>query len=117
MVEIIWYPDIHVGIPATFANTLTEQERLYGLWTSSRSYWSFCTKNDIRCAFNHGRKDADGKMLHVPEIFTDVFDDLVAHINYLPPRVPITIVWNKHLPHFDSTCEHQVYEAFCSSAV
>ena len=69
-------------------------------------------KNDIRYVFNHDRKDTDDKRLHVPERFTDVFDNLETHINYLPTRVPITIVWNKHLPHFDSTCEHQVYETF-----
>ena len=109
---VVFLPYVVGDIPATFANPLSEQERLYGLRTSSRSYWSFGTKNDIRCAFNHGSKDADGKRLHVPERFTDAFDDLVAHRNYLPPRVPITIVWNKHLPNFDSTREHQVYEAF-----
>ena len=42
----------------------------------------------------------------------DAFDDLVAYINYLPPRVSVTIVWNKHLPHFDSTREQQGYKAF-----
>ena len=56
MAEIVWNPDCPVGIPATFVNTLTEQDRLYGLRASSRSFWSFCTKNDIRGAFQHGSK-------------------------------------------------------------
>ena len=55
---------------------------------------------------------ADGKRLHVPERFTNDFEDLVAHINYMPPLVPITITWNKHLPHFDSTREDQEYKVF-----
>ena len=112
MEEIIGYPDSPVGIPATLAYPLTEQERLYGLLSSSRSYWSFCTTNAIRCAFNHGSKDANGKKLHVPEALTDAFEDLVVNINVLPPRVPVTIVWNKHLPHFDSTREDQEFKAF-----
>ena len=111
MEVIIWYQDSPVGIPATFANPLTEQG-LYGLQTSSRSYWSFCTKNDIRCAFNHDSKDVNGKRLHVPEIFTNVVDDLVSNINFLSTRVPVTIVWNEHLPHFDSTCEDQEFKSF-----
>ena len=112
MEEMIWYPKNPVGIPSTFANSLTEQERLYGLWTSSRSCWCFCTKNDIRYAFNHDRKDVNGKRVLVPEIFTVAFDDLVVHIKFLPSRVPVTIVWNKHLPHFNSTCAQQGYKSF-----
>ncbi len=107
MEEFLWYPDSSAGIPATFANPLSEQERLYGQQTASRSYWSFLTKDDIRCAFNHGRKDANGKEIYVPERFTDAFDDLVVHINFLPPRVPVTIVWNWHLPRLDSMREDQ----------
>ena len=61
-----------VGIPVAFVNTLTEQERVYGLWTSNRSYSSFCTKNDIRYDFKHDSKGTDDKELHVPERFTDV---------------------------------------------
>ena len=93
-------------------NTLTEQERFYGLWTSIRSYWSFCTKNDIRYVFNHDRKDVKGKRIHVPERFKDTFEDLVVHINFLSSRVPVTIVWNWHLPCFDSTCEDQEFKSF-----
>ena len=37
-------------------------------------------------------------------------DDLVVHINFLPSRVPVTIGWNKHLPHFDSTREDQEFK-------
>jgi hypothetical protein len=33
-------------------------------------------------------------------------------MNFLPPRVPVTIVWNKHLPQFDSTREDQEFKAF-----
>ena len=60
-------------IPGTFVNTLTEQDRIYKQRTSSRSFWSFCTKNDIRDAFEHDSKGADDQRLHVPEAFTDVF--------------------------------------------
>ena len=75
-------------------------------WKGKRKYKR---KNHDALIFS---KDADGKRLHVPERFTEAFDDLVVHINYLPPRVPMPIVWNKHLSHFDSTREHQFYQAF-----
>ncbi len=91
--------------------TLTEQDRIYGQWTSIRSWWSFCTKNG---PFGHDIKGTDGKRLHVPETFTDAFEHLVTHINFMPSRFPITIVWNKHLPHFDSTREQQVFKSFSS---
>ncbi len=106
------YPHSSAGIPATFAKPLSEQERLYGRQTSSRSYWSFCTKDDIHCSFNHGSKDANGKKPDVPERFIDAFHDLQVQINFLPPRVPVTIVWNWHLPRFDSTREDQEFKAF-----
>ena len=112
MEPLFWYPDISVGISATFANPLLEQERLYGRQTSIRSYWSFCTKDDIRCSFNHVRKDANGTNPDIPEEFIDSFHDLQVHINFLPPRVPVTIVWNWNLPRFDSTCEDQEFKAF-----
>jgi hypothetical protein len=92
--------DNSVGIPSTFVKPLSEQERLYGRQTPSRSYWSFCTKDDIRCVFNHVSKEENGKKPDVPERFIDVFEDLVTHINFLPPRVPVVIVWNWHLPRF-----------------
>ena len=112
MEELFWYPHRSVGIPSTFVKPLSEQERLYGRQTSSRSYWSFCTKDDIRCSFNHGSKDANGKKPDVLERFINAFHDLLVHINFLPPRVPVTIVWNWHLPRFDSTCEDQKYKVF-----
>ena len=68
--------------------------------------------HDIRYSFNHGSKDANGKKPDVPERFIDAFDDLLVHINFLPPRVPVTIVWNWHLPRFDSTLEDQEFKAF-----
>jgi hypothetical protein len=110
--EIVWNPDCPVGIPATFVDDLTEQDQLYGSRTSSRSFWSFCTKNDIRHTFKHVSEGEDGKRLHVPEAFTDVFEDLVVNINVMPPLFPITIVWNRHLPHFDSTREDQEFKGF-----
>ena len=114
MSEIVWNPDCPMEIPATFVNTLTEQDRLYGRWTSNRSYWSFYTKNDIRGAFGHDSKGADDKRLHLPEAFTDVFEHLVTDINFMPSCFPITIVWSKHLQHFDSTREQQVFKEFVS---
>ena len=112
MEDLFWYPDSSAGIPATFANPLSEQERLYSRQTSNRSYWSFCTKDNIRYSFNHGSKDANGKKPDVPERFIDAFEDLVAHINFLTPRVPVVIVWNWHLPRFDSTCGDQEFKDF-----
>ena len=78
----------------------------------NRSYWSFCTRDDIRCSFNHGRKDGNGKKPDVPEKFLDAFEDLLRHINFLLPRVPVTIVWHWHLPRFDLTREDQEYKVF-----
>ncbi len=124
MEQIFWFPESPspVGIPATLS--FSEQERIYGPWTVNRSYWSFCSKNDIRCSFNHDSKDANDKKPGVPERFIDSFEDILCHINFLSPRVPVTIVWNWHLPRFDSTidiyhvsilistCEDQEYKAF-----
>ena len=106
-----------MGIPVTFPKPLSEEERLYGRQTVIRSSWSFCTKADIRSVFNHDRKDANGKVIYVPERFTDVFDDLVVHINFLSPRVPVTIVWNWHLPRFDSTRDDQEFQGVWRFAV
>ena len=77
-----------------------------------RAYCSFCTKDDIRCSFNHDRKDTNDKETYVPERFTDAFDDLVVHINFLPSLVPVAIVWNWHLPRFDCTREDQEFKTF-----
>ena len=112
MEEFVWYPVNSAGIPATFAKPLSEQELIYGRQTASRSYWSFCTKDDIRCSFNLDRKDGNGKKPDVPERFIDSFEDLGTHINFLPPRVPVTIVWNWHLPCFGSTREDQEFKVF-----
>ena len=78
----------------------------------NRSFWSFCTRDDIRCSFNHGNKNTNDKKTDVPEKFIDAFEDFPDHINFLPPRVPVTIVWNWHLPRFDLTREDQEYKAF-----
>jgi hypothetical protein len=110
MEPLFWFPDSPVTIPATFS--FSEQERPYGPRTPSRSYCSFCTRDDIRCSFNHDSKDANGKKPDVPERFIDTFEDLLCHINFLPSRVPVTIVWNWHSPRFDSTCEDQEYKLF-----
>ncbi len=112
MSEIVWNPDCPVGIPATVVNTLTKQDQFYGSQTSSRSFWSFYTKNDILNAFIHDSNGADDKRIHVPETFTDTFEDLMVSINVMSPRFPITIVWNRHLPHFDSTREDQDIKTF-----
>ena len=89
---LLWFPESlsPVGIPVTFC--FSEQERLYGLRYVNRSFWSSCTRDDIRCSFNHDSKDANDKKPDVPEKFIDVFEDLLCHINFLPPRVPVTIV-------------------------
>ena len=112
MEELFWYPHRSVGIPSTFVKPLSEQERLYGRQTSSRSYWSFCTKDDIRYSFNHVSKDVNDKKPDLPERFVDVFHDLQVHINFFPSHVPVTIVWNWYLPCFDSTREDQEFKDF-----
>ena len=38
--------------------------------------------------------------------------DLLAQINIIPPRTPITVVWNKNLPCYDPTCNDQTCKAF-----
>ena len=81
-------------------------------WNTDRSYWSYCTKNDILRAFNHGSTGEDRKCIHVPKDFMDAFQDLVVNINITPPHTPIIIVWNKHRPHFDSTYENQEFKTF-----
>ena len=37
-------------------------------------------------------QDGNGKKPDVPEKFIVVFEDLPCHINFLPSRVPVTIV-------------------------
>ena len=107
---LFWFPESlsPVGIPVTFS--FSEQEQLYGLRYVNRSFWSSCTRDDIRYSFNHVSKDANGKKPDVPEKFIDVFEDLLRHINFLPPRVPFTIVRNWHVPRFDLTRADQEYK-------
>ena len=107
MTELIWNPECPVGIPAAFVNAFAEHDVPYGIRNTSRSYGSFCTKTDIRRAFS---KMAQGEQVHVPEDFIDAFEYLVININIMPPRTPITVMWNKRLPRFDSTFEDQEFK-------
>ena len=59
-----------------------------------------------------GQRTETAKKQDVPEKFIVVFEDLPCHINFLPSRVPVTIVWNWHLPRFDLTREDQEYKVF-----
>ena len=38
--------------------------------------------------------------------------DLLVQINTVPSRTPITVVWNKNLPHYDSTRNDQTFKTF-----
>ena len=59
---------------------------------SNRSFWSFLTKSSIQQAY-----------FNPPTASVDAFFDLAIRINAAPPRIPITVVWNQDLPHYDST--------------
>ena len=55
---------------------------------------------------------AQGKQVHTREDFIDTFEYLVININIMSPRTPITVMWNKRLPRFDSTLEDQEFKEF-----
>ena len=59
----------------------------------NRSIWSFISKNSIQRAFFN----------NAPEAFVEAMYALVIEINAVPPRTPITVVWDNDLPHYDST--------------
>ena len=111
MTELIWNPECPVAIPAACVAAFTEHDVPYGMRNTSRSYRSFCTKKDIRRAFS---KTEEGKHIYVPEDFIEAFEYLVINMNIMPPRTPITVMWNKHLPRFDSTLQDQDFKAFTS---
>ena len=74
--------------------------------TLSRSYWSFFNETlfDVFVTLDPVSK--------LPNDSFDVFKDLIVHVNTTPPRTPFTVVWNKHLPHYDSTRDNQQFKEF-----
>ena len=68
-----------------------EMEDHHYLRTSSRSCWSFFNKTDIQHDFT--------------DLTWDVFRKEFQ-------KTPITVVWNQHLPWYDSTCVNQEFKVF-----
>ena len=83
--QVTWNTDRTLGTGATHTHDLTDHEWHYYERTSSRSYCSFCTKNDILRAFNHDSTgearpclgSSDMSALHVPglEFFASTGED------------------------------------------
>ena len=93
-----------------------EMEDQHHLWTSSRSCWSFFNKTtDIQYVFADFTWDEinkESQKTEPPNGFLDVFMDLIVRINTVPPHTPITVVWNQHLPCYDSTFDNQEFKVF-----
>ena len=82
-------------------------------WTSNRSLGSFFDEYDLQSAFTYLVRDAhDTTQANLPNVFTSTFETLVNQINITPPHTSVTIVWNEHLPHYDSTCDIQEFKEF-----
>jgi hypothetical protein len=74
---------------------------------------SFFDENDLQFAFTYLITIAYVAVTQgeLPNAFTSAFEVLFDQINITPPRTPMTITWNKDLPHYDSTRDIQQFKA------
>ena len=73
-------------------------------WTLSRSFWSFVDHQDIERVFVFEQVFVFDPLSPIRKTrFLDTFIHLLIDINTNPSRTPITVVWDKNLPGFDST--------------